>query len=268
MPLFRKLRPEEVVSASSLKPEERQILSDDALRFNTNVALLVAVLIGILACMVHCVGAAAGSWSYWSAVGTAATAFGAALGTGAVLGFLFGVPGPPKTTVNNITNAGPGTVALATGKDAVNAGGDIDSTTGKSGTQPQSAGAGLKNPPNQENGSAPPSSVKVVPPAQNPTPAARDSSISNLEQVADWVTKLLLGGGLTQMQRIPPKIWSWGRMVALGILGPAGGTEQAIVAHQAFSAGLLVYGFVLGFFAGFLITKLQLGKAIAADPVN
>jgi hypothetical protein len=73
------------------------------------------------------------------------------------------------------------------------------------------------------------------------------------------------------MQHIPPKIWQWSRVVAIGILGkqwdpsgkPCGGCEQLILAEQAFACGLMVYGFVLGFFAGFLITKLQLGKAIA-----
>lgn len=84
-------------------------------------------------------------------------------------------------------------------------------------------------------------------------------TISNLEQVADWVTKLLLGGGLTQIQHIPPKVWQWSRNVAIGI---DGGSAQLVAADQAFAAGLLVYGFVLGFFGGFLITKLQLGKAI------
>jgi hypothetical protein len=87
-------------------------------------------------------------------------------------------------------------------------------------------------------------------------------SVSNLEQVADWVTKLLLGGGLTQMQHIPPLVWQWSRVVAIGIIGPAGANEQTIQSHQSFAAGMLVYGFIVGFFSGFLITKLQLGKAI------
>jgi hypothetical protein len=65
------------------------------------------------------------------------------------------------------------------------------------------------------------------------------------------------------MQRIPPKVWQWLRVVALGILGDdQHANENIIVAQQAFAAGLLVYSFVLGFFAGFLITKLQLGKQV------
>ena len=66
------------------------------------------------------------------------------------------------------------------------------------------------------------------------------------------------------MQRIPPKVWQWSHVVALGIIGDDPRiNDRLILAQQAFAAGLLVYGFILGFFSGYLITKLQLGKAIA-----
>jgi hypothetical protein len=74
------------------------------------------------------------------------------------------------------------------------------------------------------------------------------------------------------MQHIPPKIWQWARVVALGILGNdpqvlggsnAAVSERLILGQQSYAAALLVYGFALGFFSGFLITKLQLGKAIS-----
>ena len=52
--------------------------------------------------------------------------------------------------------------------------------------------------------------------------------------------------------------------IALGIIGDDPKiNDRLILAQQAFAAGLLVYGFILGFFSGYLITKLQLGKAIA-----
>ena len=272
MPIFRQITPEQMVEARALTQDERQALHDDDLRFKTHVALLIAVLLGIAACMLHCVRTIAGpAWSYWPAVGAAVTAFGAALGTGGVLGFLFGVPGPEKGITNNVTNAGTGTVALATGKDSVNAGGDIDGTAGKppAPIAPlHKADATRPAPAKDLAANSGPGKNPLPDPTKPSGPARGNSSASNLEQVADWVTKLLLGGGLTQIQRIPPKIWSWARMVALGILGPAGGTETAIVAQQAFAAGLLVYGFILGFFSGLIITKLQLGKAITGDPVN
>jgi len=72
---------------------------------------------------------------------------------------------------------------------------------------------------------------------------------------------LLLGGGLTQIQQIPPKVWQWARAVAVGIDPDA--KEALIQSHQAFAAGLMTFGFVLGFFGGFLITKLQLGRALS-----
>jgi hypothetical protein len=83
---------------------------------------------------------------------------------------------------------------------------------------------------------------------------------SNLEQVSDWVTKLLLGGGLTQMQQIPGMVWNMAGSVAIGIAPEAKGAD--LQAQQAFAAGLLIYFFIDGFFSGYLITKLQFGRKI------
>jgi hypothetical protein len=75
------------------------------------------------------------------------------------------------------------------------------------------------------------------------------------------VTKLLLGGGLTQLQQIPKMVWELAYSVAVGINPAAKG--QTLWAEQAFAAGLLVYFFIAGFFSGYLITKLQLGRRIS-----
>jgi hypothetical protein len=202
--------PRETGAILATRELDKRIGSEQTLRYWTSVGLAFAVLIGVLVVMFHGGVLTAGL-----------AAFGAALGLGGVLGFLFGVPGT---------------------------------------TQSKAVGSG--NPkPAAENGAAHADQAAID--AELPVIAVKSHAISNLEQVADWVTKLLLGGGLTQMQRIPPKVWQWAHIVALGIIGGKPGvTEQLVVANQSFAAGLLVYAFVLGFFAGFLITKLQLGKAI------
>jgi len=86
--------------------------------------------------------------------------------------------------------------------------------------------------------------------------------VSNLEQVADWVTKLLLGGGLTQMQRIPPQIWKWSYIVATGI-APLSSLQRWLPRSRRSQPAFSFTVSFLGFFAGFLITKLQIGKAIS-----
>jgi hypothetical protein len=248
----------------SMSPSERLLDHQNRLYFWTNLGLGIALVIGFIVIIVH-----GGNWT------TSIAAFGASLGTGGVLGFLFGVPSTSKTPVN-ITSTG--NVAVGTGNNSPTVSADIVDQTGAPIEPPAEPFATPDTEPSPASPSltlapSPVITPKTIPPSQPAPPPDQDTqppiaisrpSVSNLEQVADWVTKLLLGGGLTQMQRIPPKVWQWARVVALGIIGndPAI-NDRLILAQQAFAAGLLVYGFILGFFSGYLITKLQLGKAIA-----
>lgn len=239
--------------------------SAQRLRFWTNLSIGNSIAIGFLVILAH------------GGVRTAAiAAYGAAIGLGGVLGFLFGVPGTARSASNDHVE----NIAIGGQNSKVMAGGNA---------APQAASP---NPKSEANPAVLPVLVAGQPAAhavvdlqtgadgpsvgasgmQEPETAHRSAPVSaapsNLEQVADWVTKLLLGGGLTQMQRIPPKIWQWARAVAIGIEGGDPKStplvaEQSLQAQQAFAAGLLTYGFVLGFFAGFLITRLQFGRTVA-----
>jgi hypothetical protein len=193
-----------------------------------------------------------------------------------VLGFLFGVPSAARSPVNINSS---GNVAVGTGNNSPTVSADVVDQPGMAPAEPVSnpqtgpstASSTIAFAPSPSTSLTP----KVVPtsPLSEPTPApdpvaeipmSPRVSVSNLEQVADWVTKLLLGGGLTQMQRIPPKVWQWAHVVALGIIGDDPTiNDRLILAQQAFATGLLIYGFILGFFSGYLITKLQFSKAIA-----
>ena len=152
---------------------------------------------------------------------------GASLALGGLLGFLFGIPGRQQSTVQ--INQ-PGVAAIDT---------EITKATGTGGG----------------SGTAPAGEIT----SSNSTQDSH-SDPSNLEQVSDWVTKLLLGGGLTQLQQIPGMIWGLARSVAIGIDSRA--TGQDLLSEQAFASGVLIYFFVTGFFGGYLITKLQLGRRL------
>ncbi len=195
-------------------------------RFRTNAALLVAVAIGMVVAYIH------------QGVITATLAvFGAALALGSLLGFLFGIPGfsGRRVSINR-----PGAVAFNTGGAAV-----------------------AENKPVIEHDFVSASNAAAPPTEPEPPDSGPDQHTdpSNLEQVSDWVTKLLLGGGLTQIQQIPPKIWEWSGAAAVGINPAASGA--ALQAEQAFAAAMMLYAFVLGFFGGYLITKLQLGRDLS-----
>jgi CheY-like chemotaxis protein len=77
----------------------------------------------------------------------------------------------------------------------------------------------------------------------------RYSSNSNLEQISDWLTKLLVGAGLVELTSLP------------GLIGRASdffGADMQVANAQAFAASALVYGAGVGFAAGYLWTRLRL----------
>lgn len=292
--------PQTLRSLLHLDATSGPLIKDEKLHKRIVRAVLTAIVLGICVILLRGLPHPFAWGSFLTSGMTALAAFGAAIGLGGVLGFLFGVPIVPKGPV--INNPGSGTVAVTTGPDSKasaevlrvqdsaaspNAKTASDPTIGASETDGGNSGVQTQDSahqaqigtPQQVAGSVKQSDPKVPEGGSKQTSDREEdgkdesatpyvTGFSNLEQVADWVTKLLLGGGLTQMQRIPPKIWQWSRLVALGMLGeqPGQGNESLIVAYQAFAAALLVYGFIVGFFGGYLITKLQLGRAIAQIP--
>lgn len=303
--------PADLLNARKLSRVERRMINDNHLHRNINIGLTIAVVLGIAAILIRCSYQHGMLTAYLPAVGAALAGYGAAIGAGGLLGFLFGIPVATNHALN-IASTGP--VAVSTGSDGgstVTA--TVPSSTGPAAKSQGGASASVTNPGDTTGGSSngtsatltagdasietngtantsdaagatvsatdatsaasetrdtgdptsgtatPVTSKSATPPP--PTPPPTTTNVSNLEQVADTVTKLLLGGGLTQVAKFPPLIWSWAHIVAVGIAGNP--LIPVVESEQAFAAGLLVYGFILGFFAGFLITKLQLGKAIA-----
>jgi len=77
---------------------------------------------------------------------------------------------------------------------------------------------------------------------------------TNLEQISDWLTKILVGVSLTQIAEIREGLTSLTAFAAQG-LGPQ---SQA----QVFAFALLSYSAVLGFLFGYLWTRLFLAGAL------
>ncbi|MEV0132515.1 hypothetical protein AB0H83_29130 [Dactylosporangium sp. NPDC050688] len=79
---------------------------------------------------------------------------------------------------------------------------------------------------------------------------------TNLEQISDWLTKILVGVGLTQFAAIA----SFGGRVVDSVAPALGGGPAA----KVFAGALLVYAIGFGFVTGWLYTRLLLGGAMAA----
>jgi len=100
------------------------------------------------------------------------------------------------------------------------------------------------------------SGAAAHPTDQSATSTASYAPNTNLEQVSDWLTKILLGAGLTQIGSLPHRLRQLGDALAPVV----GGDEGA----AGFAAALAVYFSVLGFLAGWLLTRLLLARALSA----
>ena len=176
----------------------------------------------------------------------------ACLGLGGLLGFLFGIPRSVNININQ-----PGVAA-------VNARVGEVTTTDHPATPPPAPSAEKAGGATTVNIAAipvPPAAAATRPPAAtaaaDPSTTIHNTGESNLEQVSDWVTKLLLGGSLTQIEKIPGAMTNWGSYVASGL-----GDNPNVSANQAFATAMIVYFLVLGFIAGYVITKVELGDKL------
>ena len=88
-------------------------------------------------------------------------------------------------------------------------------------------------------------------PSQNPSPKLKVNT--NLEDISDWLTKVLVGATLTQVVKIP------------GAIGVAAEFMSGNDATKPFSfnAALLIYYSSLGFLSGYILTRMFFARAFA-----
>jgi hypothetical protein len=90
-------------------------------------------------------------------------------------------------------------------------------------------------------------------PSASPIAAIRANT--NLEQISDWLTKILIGATLVQLGKVP------GAAARLfDAMAPALGDSPP---SAAFAGGIVIYFAVVGFIGGWLATRLFLGRAMA-----
>lgn len=80
----------------------------------------------------------------------------------------------------------------------------------------------------------------------------RQTVNTNLEQISDWLTKILVGVGLTQLNNIPLKLWALSDKLKFGLND-----------NQALTMCVVLNFLVCGFFAGYLLTRLFLAGAFS-----
>lgn len=81
---------------------------------------------------------------------------------------------------------------------------------------------------------------------------------SNLAEVSDWLTKLLLGAGLVQLTRLGPPVADLIDNIAAGLHSTAASASGAKVA-----AGAILFGYAItGILVGYVMTTLWYQKRI------
>ena len=163
-------------------------------------------------CIVTALYAVQASGRFLAVFAVALAVAGAATITGALLGFVFGIPRSLQGT-----DAG----ATATPKPGV-----------ASAAATQSSGREPGYRPN-----------------------------TSLEQISDWLTKILVGVGLTQLTQIPSALESYSDHV--------GKSLGAVQGADIFVGATSLYFVVCGFLGAYLWTRLKLGQALSeADVVT
>jgi tetratricopeptide (TPR) repeat protein len=97
---------------------------------------------------------------------------------------------------------------------------------------------------------------------QSDAPAASGRSglriNTNLEQVSDWLVKILVGLGLTELKQVPTHIYRAAAYVAPSLYLPAKAQLSTARIHAV--GAIVVFFSILGFLTGYLVTRLLLGS--------
>jgi hypothetical protein len=80
---------------------------------------------------------------------------------------------------------------------------------------------------------------------------------TNLEQISDWLTKIIVGLGLVELKQIPPKLSEASNWMAQSFTNVAPPPLQL----SSFCSAFIIYFSVLGFLAGHLATRMFLSAA-------
>lgn len=81
---------------------------------------------------------------------------------------------------------------------------------------------------------------------------------TNLEQISDWITKILVGIGLVELREMPRRLDELSRFVARSI-----GDPDCPSAAPSFAMAVLAYFAVVGFLFSYMLTRMYLQGAFA-----
>lgn len=164
--------------------------------------------------------------------------------TGFLLGFLFGIP--------RYVSSGEFRLSQKPSVPVAPRGGTVPSSSTAQVASGGTVTAAPDQPSDQENVGAADSTGR---------PSSAFTPSTNLAEVSDWLTKLLLGAGLVQLTHLGAPVASLINSVAAGIEG--GTTAEPSGSATVLAGAILITYAVLGFLVGYVLTTLWYGNRLA-----
>ena len=84
---------------------------------------------------------------------------------------------------------------------------------------------------------------------------------TNLTQISDWLTKVIIGVGLVELKQIPPFILNVAKHMAAGLVDNNIAIQNGII----FCAAIIIFFCVWGFVCGYLIMRLVITELLAEE---
>jgi hypothetical protein len=93
----------------------------------------------------------------------------------------------------------------------------------------------------------------------NAAPIYQQQVNTNLTEISDWLTKIIVGLGLVNLIKIPPYLSKVAKILAGGLTLPPNQLSLAM----AFAYGIIISYVILGFLLGYITTRLYLAGAFS-----
>ena len=182
----------------------------------------------------------------------------AAFATGCLFGFLFGIP--------RLVSSGAWRLRPDAGTPAAETHGAATSVGTGGAVTPAETGAATSEEADLKAAAAPATAGTGVPAnaGARATDDLRFAPSTNLAEISDWLTKLLLGAGLVSLTRLGAPLGALIDAVAAGLTDvPAGSSPDGPA--RLIAAAILVAFSVLGFIDFYVLTTLWYGRRLYAQ---
>jgi hypothetical protein len=192
-------------------------------------------------------------------IGVGVLAAIAALVTGCLLGFLFGIPKVVSSGELRHRKSAPTEVTRTQTPDTT-----VTTSTIPPSSTPSTSVESTADIGTDALGGTPETSEPVGASDANSGDSGSTSPFApstNLSEVSDWLTKLLLGAGLVELTHLGGPLGKLINAVAFG-LGRSAAVGVPDSAAQVMAGSLLITYFVLGFLDGYVLTTLWYGSKV------